>query len=62
MLKSGTIHGYNRQNVNTQGRTSTMHSRDILRKVKGGLSWSDLLRSDGSRNDQAGEAGSFCHM
>ncbi len=32
----------------------TMHSKDILHQAKGGSSWLSLLRSDGSRDDQAG--------
>jgi hypothetical protein len=35
----------------------TMRSKDILLQAKGGSSWSSPLRSDGSRDDQAGEAG-----
>ncbi len=38
-------------------RVSTMHSRDILHQAKVGSSWSSQLRLDGSRSDQAGEAG-----
>ncbi len=35
----------------------TMQSRDILHQAKGGSSWSSPLRSEGSQDDQAGEAG-----
>jgi hypothetical protein len=35
----------------------TMGPRDILHQAKGGSSCSSPLRSDGSREDQAGEAG-----
>jgi hypothetical protein len=38
-------------------RVPTMRSRDILLQARGGSSWSSPLRSDGSRDDQAGEAG-----
>ncbi len=38
-------------------RVPTMRSRDIMHQAKGGSSWSSPLRSDGSRGDQAGEAG-----
>ncbi len=33
-----------------------MHSRDILHQAYGGSSWLSPLRSDGSQDDQAGEA------
>ncbi len=35
----------------------TMRSRDILHQAKGGSSWLSPLRSDGSQDNQAGEAG-----
>ncbi len=35
-----------------------MHSNDILQQAKEKSSWSSPLRSDGSRDDQAGETGS----
>ncbi len=38
-------------------RVPTLHSRDILLQAKGGSSWLSPLRSDGSRDDQAAEAG-----
>jgi hypothetical protein len=38
-------------------RVLTMHSKDILLQAKGGSSWLSPLRSDDSRDDQAGEAG-----
>jgi hypothetical protein len=38
-------------------QVTSMHSRDILLQAKEGSSWSSPLRSDGSRDDQAGEAG-----
>jgi hypothetical protein len=34
-----------------------MHLKDILRQAKGGSSWSSSLRSDGSQDNQVGEAG-----
>jgi hypothetical protein len=33
-----------------------VHLRDIFHKAKGGSPWSSQLRSDNSRDDQAGEA------
>jgi hypothetical protein len=38
-------------------RVPTMSSKDILLQAKGGSSWLSQLRSDGTRDDQAGEAG-----
>ncbi len=35
----------------------TMSSKDILLQAKGGSSWLSQLRTDDSRDDQAGEAG-----
>jgi hypothetical protein len=39
-----------------------MHSRDILHQAKGLSSWLSQLRSGGSRDDQAGEAGPVCRV
>jgi hypothetical protein len=38
-------------------RVPTMSSKDILLQAKRGSSWLSPLRKDGSRVDQAGEAG-----
>jgi hypothetical protein len=38
-------------------RVPTIGSKDILLQAKGGSPWLSQLRSDGTRGDQAGEAG-----
>jgi hypothetical protein len=50
---------YNNSDTRVAGRlrVPTVHSRDILLQAKGGSSWLSPLRSFGSRDEQAGEAG-----
>jgi hypothetical protein len=53
------FHNYNNSDRRVAGRlrVPTVHSRDILLQAKGGSSWLSPLRSVGSRDEQAGEAG-----